>query len=185
MHVHGPVGRGGGGGVSSGKVSLVLVCSLMEFIKGLWQNLCPFLAFQEPVLLASPTHQSCRTPQDSEWGEKEVGLFGSIMNGEGSQALTHMFTFPHWSNHGLGRSLLALSCATLGEGRLQIFFLQPCAKISFLDSWLSTKILQPMDNCQNWCFGGRIQQNMSLLPFCLCYSYIHIFFRHIYIYFFR
>lgn len=82
-----------------------------------------FTYFQCPqrVLSAAPPASSqlpSHTGHDSVYsgdGGGETGLFGSICTVEEARHSLYTLTFPCRRNHGQGRSLLALSCATLGK----------------------------------------------------------------------
>lgn len=57
------------------------------------------------------------TTQDSGRGQREMDLFDSILHSWGSQVLTPMLLFSPKRNHRWKRAPLALSCATLREGK--------------------------------------------------------------------
>lgn len=55
-------------------------------------RLCAILEVLPAMLVFSPHPRVCSLPQDSRWGKKKVGLFGSVSHSGGSWALTHMLS---------------------------------------------------------------------------------------------
>ena len=114
-----------------------------------WTFSKPWLLFS--LLLSTP--QSCGSPWYTEWGNKEVELFGRILNSCGIQALIHTHLFSPWEKLQAKMVSWPWVVPTLGRdnGRIKLFLIQSsiclimdfctlCAETSLRDSCSSTEL---------------------------------------------
>ena len=125
-----------------------------------WTFSKPWLLFS--LLLSTP--QSCGSPWYTEWGNKEVELFGRILNSWGIQALIHTHLFSPWEK--LQAKLVSWPWVVppLGRdnGRLKNY---SSYTLQYVWSWIfvlcvlkllcRTLVLLQSYSCQNQCSLGK------------------------------
>lgn len=142
-----------------------LVGRPLDGVQNTIRRICsePWLLFSQ--LLNTPTPVKQLTTHYSGWGERDMGIFGSLPHSWGSWMLTHTSDFLWWEKSWAEKGSLVLGCAALGEGWCGKgkLFLLPSSRGPFLEFsaptfplgfWTSTKARLSGGDCLSYYSPG-------------------------------